>query len=102
MFFLHFYYILVYLDVEYQCLNMLTGRIAEITVLKEALASREAEMISIIGRRRVGKTFLVQTVYGAQLDFEISGIQNAQSNEQFRNFHQRIKEFFPTTSVFST
>jgi len=47
-------------------LNMntaLTGRKKEIALLKEALTSSTAEMISIIGRRRVGKTFLVRTVY---------------------------------------
>ncbi len=78
---------------------MLTGRTTEIALLKEALNSTESEMISIIGRRRVGKTFLVRTVYQDHLDFEISGIQSAQSNEQLRNFHQRLKEFFPTTTA---
>lgn len=78
---------------------MLTGRTAEIAILKEAWASEESEMISVIGRRRVGKTYLIRQVYGKYLDFEISGIQNAQSNEQLRNFFQRLKEFFPGTAV---
>ncbi|MEM0994516.1 MAG: ATP-binding protein [Bacteroidota bacterium] len=73
------------------------GRRAEIAVLEEALRSKEAEMISIIGRRRIGKTFLVRTVYEKQIDFELSGIQDAQGDEQLRNFFQRLKEFFPET-----
>ena len=52
-------------------------------------------MISVIGRRRVGKTFLIRTVYGDYLDFEVSGIQDAKGNEQLRNFYQRLREFFP-------
>ncbi|MEM7660276.1 MAG: AAA family ATPase, partial [Bacteroidota bacterium] len=76
-----------------------TGRKAEVAVLQEALNSPESEMISIIGRRRVGKTFLVRTVYGKHLDFEISGIQHASGTEQLRNFYQRLKEFFPATTV---
>ena len=77
----------------------ITGREKEITTLKEALISPESEMISIIGRRRVGKTFLVRTVYRKYIDFEISGIQDAQGNEQLRNFFQRLKEFFPKTNI---
>jgi len=56
-------------------------------------------MISLIGRRRVGKTFLVRTVYEKDIHFEVSGIQNAQGNEQLRNFYQRIREFFPETKT---
>lgn len=76
-----------------------TGRTAEIAILKEALASNESEMISIIGRRRVGKTYLVRTIYDKHLDFELFGIQHAQGNEQLRNFYQRLREYFPTTNV---
>ena len=73
----------------------LIGRKNEIELLKEALTSGEAEMVSIIGRRRVGKTFLVQEVYQKNIVFEISGIQDASRNEQLRNFNERIIEFFP-------
>lgn len=77
----------------------LVGRKAEIEVLNEALRSDEAEMISIIGRRRVGKTFLVQEVYQNHLDFEISGIQNAEGNQQLRNFRERLIDFFPASDI---
>lgn len=75
------------------------GRKAETTVLQKALVSSEAEMISIIGRRRVGKTFLVRQVYEGQIDFEISGVQNAQGTEQLRNFAVRIRDYFPESIV---
>ncbi|MEL7020506.1 MAG: ATP-binding protein, partial [Bacteroidota bacterium] len=77
----------------------LTGRSVEIKILQEALASEEAEMISIIGRRRVGKTFLVQEIYQDQIAFEISGIQNANATEQLRNFRERLIEFFPAATI---
>ena len=35
------------------------GRKLEKEVLKEAIESSEAEMVAVIGRRRIGKTFLV-------------------------------------------
>lgn len=71
------------------------GRRIEQQILGEALLSSEAEMVSVIGRRRVGKTFLVKHTYRGKIDFELSGIQNAQGNEQLRNFTRQLKIFFP-------
>ena len=75
-------------------MKKLIGRVEEINILKEALTSPEAEMISIIGRRRVGKTFLVKQVYAEQIDFEASGIQKAPFSEQLQNFTLRLNETF--------
>lgn len=71
----------------------LIGRIEEQKILKKALQSSKAEMISIIGRRRVGKTFLVKSAYGDQIDFEITGIQHATRKEQLRNFMIQLSNF---------
>lgn len=38
----------------------LIGRTKEIAILKEALNSEEAELLAVIGRRQVGKTFLIK------------------------------------------
>ena len=62
------------------------GREEEQEILADALQSNEAEMIAVIGRRRVGKTFLIKTIYQEQIAFEVSGIQNASKSEQLRNF----------------
>ena len=75
--------------------NVLTGREREIAILKKALKTNEAEMISVIGRRRVGKTFLVRSVYREQLVFEISGLQYAGKHDQLRNFRQQLRLAFP-------
>lgn len=81
--------------------EVLTGREEERQILEKALISPKAEMISVIGRRRVGKTFLVKSVYGTQLDFEVTGIQFATREEQLRNFMLRLSDFsngtFPLT-----
>lgn len=74
---------------------LLTGREREISTLKKALTSNEAEMISVIGRRRVGKTFLIQSVYQQEIAFEISGLQYADKSDQLRNFQQRMRTAFP-------
>ena len=52
-------------------MSQLIGRKKEQTVLQKALASKEAEMIAVIGRRRVGKTFLIKSVYEKQFKFQM-------------------------------
>ena len=77
------------------------GRLEEKKILENVLQSPKAEMVSIIGRRRVGKTFLVKSVYQDSIDFEITGIQHATRREQLRNFMLQISKFsggsFPMT-----
>ena len=81
--------------------KLLIGRIEEKKILENALQSSKAEMVAVIGRRRVGKTFLVKSVYEAHLDFEITGIQHATRSEQLRNFILSISKYsngtFPIT-----
>jgi hypothetical protein len=50
----------------------LIGRHKEIEILNHAFHSQEAEMVAIIGRRRVGKTFLVRNVFNKNLDLEVT------------------------------
>ncbi len=68
----------------------LIGRQEEKKMLESALTSQKPEMVSLIGRRRVGKTYLIKTVYGSQIDFEITGVQHAPRREQLRNFMLQI------------
>ncbi len=64
----------------------LVGRKKEQEILRNALTSRESEMVSVIGRRRIGKTFLIKTLYKEHLVFELTGTQNAPKREQLQNF----------------
>jgi len=73
--------------------KIIIGRIAEKEVLDKALTSSEAEMISVIGRRRVGKTYLIRRTYKDKIAFEISGLQDATGDEQLRNFVNQLRKF---------
>ena len=64
----------------------LIGRKGELKILEEALLSDNAEMIAVIGRRRVGKTFLINLAYENRIDFKFTGIQNSPNKEQLQNF----------------
>lgn len=75
------------------------GRDAEKKVLKDMLSSKEAELIAILGRRRVGKTFLIRNYYQKYLVFECTGIHDAGLPEQLFNFsrslHQAMQSAIP-------
>jgi uncharacterized protein len=73
---------------------MIIGRAKEQEVLLDVLDSRESEMVAVIGRRRVGKTFLVRQVYADLIDLEITGIQHASMKEQIQSFTLALKKTF--------
>ncbi|MFH1320114.1 MAG: ATP-binding protein [Bacteroidota bacterium] len=70
---------------------MLVGRTTEKTILSEALESDEAELIAVTGRRRVGKTFLIRSVYEGRLIFELTGVYDASLEIQLKNFSAELK-----------
>ena len=75
--------------------TLFIGREKEKEILLDALYSDEAEMVSVIGRRRVGKTFLINTVYKNHITFKITGLQNATSKEQLLNFNNQLNKVAP-------
>ncbi len=72
----------------------LIGRVEEKALLEKALKSNQSEMIALVGRRRVGKTFLINKVY-KEFDFECTGKLNATLSEQLENFFNKIEEYYP-------
>lgn len=74
--------------------NILIGRSKEQEVLLKALHSHKPEMVAVIGRRRVGKTFLIQKTYANNMAFQISGIQDGTLKEQLKNFTYLLKQTF--------
>ncbi|MEM6395008.1 MAG: ATP-binding protein [Bacteroidota bacterium] len=73
----------------------LVGRKAQIKRLQEALASPQPEMVALIGRRRVGKTFLIRETYKENIIFELTGLQNGSLANQLQNFALTFARFFP-------
>ncbi len=66
--------------------NLFIGREEEKAILLEAVESYESELVAVIGRRRVGKTYLIDSVYKEHIIFEVTGLQNASKKEQLENF----------------
>ncbi|MBK6628632.1 MAG: AAA family ATPase [Flavobacteriales bacterium] len=66
---------------------MLIGRDEERALLLDALESGHSELIVVHGRRRIGKTFLIRSVYEGQVSFEFSGMHRGAHRQQLKNFH---------------
>jgi len=73
--------------------SILTGREKEIGILNEAYHSKESEMVAVFGRRRVGKTFLVRSVFNDKINLEFTGVQNASTGEQLESFQFNLQKY---------
>lgn len=75
---------------------MIAGRGNEIQKLTDAFHSEVAEFIVVYGRRRIGKTYLIEQIYG-RMDcyfLHVTGIKNGLMKEQLTEFSRSIGEVF--------
>lgn len=71
---------------KYNKMETVIGREEEKKILAKVLASNDAELIAIYGRRRVGKTFLIRETFKNHIVFEFVGIHGANMTQQLENF----------------
>jgi len=76
-------------------MDNLIGREAQIKILEAAKATDRAEMVAVVGRRRVGKTYLIRQFFGADICFELTGLQQGGKQEQLTNFQLAFNTYFP-------
>ena len=69
------------------------GREIEKVILKDCYDSDKAELITVYGRRRVGKTFLVKNFFKENIDFYITGIYQGSKKEQLTFFNKQLCEY---------
>jgi hypothetical protein len=55
--------------------------------------SVKSEFVALFGRRRVGKTFLVKSLFESHFAFYATGIQNGDTERQIENFNNEISNF---------
>ncbi len=70
------------------------GRIPETRHMQALLKDNEGHFLVIIGRRRVGKTFLIREIYKDAKIFEMTGIKDADLNTQLLNFTFQMNQYF--------
>ena len=74
--------------------RLLIGRERAVETLELAYAEQRARLVAVIGRRRVGKTYLVRTVFAERLAFSVTGIARARLATQLEGFRLALEERF--------
>lgn len=67
------------------------GREPEIAIIDRLLQSGQAEFLTINGRRRVGKTYLIRQYLKAHLVFDFTGTKEGSRQQQLTNFFEEYK-----------
>ena len=67
------------------------GRLEEIRALKAAYESQYSEFVTVYGRRRIGKTFLVNEVFGYEFAFHCAGLKGEGMKRQLENFRFSLR-----------
>jgi uncharacterized protein len=80
----------------------MVGRIEEIKIMQALLQSPKSEMLAVYGRRRIGKTYLIKNVYKSRINFEFTGTQNGNVQNQLFKFSEKLKEYFPHSESVTT
>ena len=71
----------------------MVGRKIEIGRIQRLLNSKRSEFLAITGRRRVGKTFLIDSVLQPHYCFSMTGIQKGSIETQLVNFNVKLSEY---------
>lgn len=61
--------------------------------MKDFLTRNKSAFLAVTGRRRVGKTYLIDAVFEKYFCLRITGIQNADLQTQINNFTQKTVEY---------
>lgn len=79
--------------------QQIIGRKEEIALLKELGTSNKSEFVAVYGRRRVGKTFLIKTVFENQFCFHMTGLANNNLKGNLLYFHNAFLQYFPESAT---
>lgn len=73
--------------------EILISRKEECNELQQCLESDRSELVIVYGRRRVGKTYLVDCFFKSQYAFSFVGVHNASTRVQLMNFARELKRY---------
>lgn len=73
-------------------MEKIIGRKEELQLLEGVLHAREAGLVAVYGRRRVGKTFLIHTYFKKHLAFALTGLYKGGLKEQLLLFSRALQE----------
>jgi len=74
-------------------MSRLIGRKNETTQLDNIIQSSEPEFVVIFGRRRIGKTFLINQYFNNKFTFKHTGLALKNKTEQLHNFGESLRRY---------
>lgn len=69
------------------------GRKKEIALLKRLYESNKTQFVAVYGRRRVGKTYLINDVFGEKITFRHAGLSPIESGDE-SPLKKQLKHFY--------
>lgn len=69
------------------------GRAKEVENLETLYKSKRSEFVIVYGRRRIGKTFLVNSTFAKRMTFAYTGARNQPQRVQLQHFAEQLKLF---------
>ncbi|MDZ7876983.1 MAG: ATP-binding protein [Saprospiraceae bacterium] len=76
-------------------MEQIAGRKEEIALLEGLTKVQKSAFVAVYGRRRVGKTYLIRTVFDNQFCFQTTGLAKVGFRTQLANFHTSMVKYFP-------
>lgn len=73
--------------------SIIIGRKHEQAIIKNYLESGKAELIAVYGRRRVGKTYLVKSMFSNQFDFSFTGMYDVPRATHLSQFQKTLEKY---------
>src|ERR1700729_2494284 len=82
-------------------MKKIIGRENEIKILDQVISSKQAEFVAIYGRRRIGKTYLInQYLFNKGIYLECTGIKDGGMHDQLKNFILSFQTtFYPNLAL---
>lgn len=79
----------------------MVGREVYTDRMQEILHIKKSSFVAVTGRRRIGKTYIIDEVYKDHICLRVTGIQNGSQLVQITNFIQKLAEYssFPIVSI---
>ena len=76
---------------SYMAKDLILGRSKEKEILQSCYESKESQLVIITGRRRIGKSFLINQYFDDSFAFKLVGDKKLNKNEQLFNFRQELQ-----------
>lgn len=78
-------------------MNKIIARSHEVETLERKYRSKKSEFVVVYGRRRIGKTFLVNNVFADRFTFTYVGARKQKPEKQLQRFAAQLKDYSGST-----